>query len=90
MMRLYDWGVAADARGGRKVAPVGVTDQEQRARDRMLDALGAVPVGVTARGWVIPMAYAPSARNYQRFEMTVRAERDASGAVQVIMGGGSD
>lgn len=86
-MRLYDWGVATDAHGGRRVAPIGVTDQEQRARDRMLDALGAVPVGMTARGWVTPMAYAPSVSGYQRYEMTVRAVRDASGAVQVITDG---
>jgi hypothetical protein len=88
-MRLYDWGIATDARGGRKVAPVGVSDQEQRARDRMLDALGTVPVGLAARGWVIVMAYAPSAGGYQRYEMTVRAERDASGAVRVITDGGN-
>jgi hypothetical protein len=88
-MRLYDWGVATDAHGGRKVAPVGVTDQEQRARERMLNALGTVPAGITARGWVILMAYAPSAGGYQRYEMTVRAERDASGAVQVITDGGN-
>jgi len=58
VIRLYEWGVAADVRGGRRVAPVGVTDQEQRAQDRMLDALRAVPEGITARGWVTVMSYA--------------------------------
>ena len=34
----------------------------------MLDALGAVPVGMTARGWVTAMSYVPSVRGYQRYE----------------------
>jgi hypothetical protein len=89
-MRLYDWGVATDAPGGRRVAPVGVTDQEHRAQDRMVEALRAVPEGIVARGWVMAMSYAPSARGYQRYELTLRAERDTSGAVELIVGGGSD
>jgi hypothetical protein len=84
VIRLYDWGVATDVRGGRRVAPVGVSDQEQRARERMVEALRAVPAGITARGWVTAMFYAPSAFDYQRYGMVVRAERDASGAVQMI------
>jgi hypothetical protein len=86
-MRLYDWGVATEVAGWRRVAPVGVTDQEQRACDRMVEALSAVPSGTVARGWVMAMSYAPSMRAYQRYEMTVQAERDTSGTVQLTVNG---
>jgi hypothetical protein len=82
--RLYDWGVAADVRGGRRVAPVGVSSQEQQACERMVEALRALPAGITARGWVTAMAYAPSVLVYQRYGLILQAERDASGAVQMI------
>ena len=78
MMCLFEWGVATDVRGGRRVAPVGVTDKELRAQSRMLEALSAVPEGVTARGWVMLMIYAPGASSYQRFDLLVRADRDAN------------
>jgi hypothetical protein len=90
VMWLFDWGVATDVAGGRRVAPVGVSDQEQRARQRMVEALGAVPAGVQARGWVMTMAYVPSASGYQRFDLTVQAERDASGTVRLISGCGGE
>jgi hypothetical protein len=83
-MRLYDWGVAVDVTGGRRVAPVGVSDQQERASERMVQALCAVPAGITARGWVTAMSYAPSTSGYQRYGLVVRAERDASGAVQLL------
>jgi hypothetical protein len=89
-MRLYDWGIEADVAGGRRVAPVGVTDRQQRACERMVEALCAVPGGVTARGWVTVVRYAPSVSGYQRYELVVRAERDAGGAVELIPGGDSD
>jgi hypothetical protein len=82
-MRLYDWGVASDVTGGR-VAPVGVSDQQERARERMVQALRAVPAGITARGWVTAMSYAPSTSGYQRYGLVVRAERDTSGAVKLL------
>jgi hypothetical protein len=86
-MRLYDWGVAADVAGGRRVAPIGVSDQPQRAQQQMVEALRAVPVGVRARGWVMTMAYVPNLSGYQRYELAVQAERDASGTVRLIDGG---
>lgn len=86
-MRLYDWGVATEVAGWRRVAPVGVTDEEQRARDHMVEALSAVPAGTLACGWVMAMSYAPSMRGYQRYELTVQAERDTSGAVQLTING---
>jgi hypothetical protein len=85
-MRLYDWGVATEVAGGRRVAPVGVTDQEQQARERMVEALSAVPAGTVARGWVMVMSYLPSMSGYQRYELTVQAERDISGTVQLTVG----
>ena len=85
-MRLFDWGVATEVAGGRRVAPVGVTDQEQQARERMVEALSAVPAGTVARGWVMAMSYLPSMSGYQRYELTVQAERDTSGTVQMTVG----
>jgi hypothetical protein len=85
-MRLFDWGVATEVAGGRRVAPVGVTDQEQQARERMVEALSAVPAGTVARGWVMVMSYVPSMSGYQRYELTVQAERDTSGTVQLTVG----
>jgi hypothetical protein len=85
-MLLYDWGVATEVAGWRRVAPVGVTDQEQRARERMAEALSAVPTGTVARGWVMAMSYVPSMHGYQRYDLTVEAERDTSGAVQLTVG----
>jgi len=86
-MRLYDWGVATEVAGWRRVAPVGVTDQEQRARERMVEALSAVPADTVARGWVTAMSYVPSMSGYQRYELTVQAERDTSGAVLLTVSG---
>jgi len=86
-MRLFDWGVATEVAGWRRVAPVGVTDQEQQARERMVEALDAVPAGTAARGWVMAMSYVPSMSGYQRYELTVQAERDTSGAVRLTAGG---
>ena len=86
-MRLYDWGVATEVAGGRRVAPVGVTDREPQARERMVEALSAVPAGTVARGWVMEMSYVPRMTGYQRYELTVQAERDNSGAVQLTASG---
>ena len=78
-MRLYEWAVAElDSRP----TPVGVTDQEERARDQMLEALTAVPLGISARGWVTVVYYSPSARGYLRYESPVQVSRDACGAVR--------
>jgi hypothetical protein len=84
VMRLYDWDVAADVAEGRRVAPIGVSDQAQRAQQRMVEALREVPQGVTAHGWVTTMAYVPKLSGYQRYELAVQAERDASGTVRLI------
>jgi hypothetical protein len=67
---------------------IGVTDQEQWARKRMLDTLCEVPLGGTVCGWVIRVAGTPSTGNDEHYEFVVKAERDASGAVQVTEGGG--
>jgi hypothetical protein len=88
VMLLYDWGVAADVAGGRRVAPVGVSDQPQRAQQRMVEALQAVPAGVTARGWVMTMAYVPGLRGYQHYDLAIQAERDATSTVHMISGNG--
>jgi hypothetical protein len=86
-MWLFDWGVSADVAGGRRVTPVGVSDLQERAQEQMVQALRAVPAGVTARGWVMVMSYVPSACGYQRHEFAVRAERDADGGMLMIAGG---
>jgi hypothetical protein len=38
VVRLYDWGVAADVAEGQRVAPIGVSDQPQRTQQRMVEA----------------------------------------------------
>jgi hypothetical protein len=86
VMRLHDWGIAADVAEGRRVAPIGVSDQPQRAQQRMVEALREVPPGVTARGRVMTMAYVPKLSGYQRYELAVQAERDESGTVRLITG----
>lgn len=80
MILLYEWGVA-ELSSGHGPRSVGVTDQEQRATERMLEALTALPPGVPARGWVTVVSYSPSAGPYLRHESPVQASRDAFGAV---------
>src|ERR1700727_2533132 len=52
LTRLYEWGVVADVRGRPRKLPAGVTNRALQARALMLEALGAVPGGVPATGWV--------------------------------------
>ena len=75
-------------RGGqRRLSPVGVTDEEPRARARMLEALDAVPAGIPARGWVTVMRYVPGLNIYDRYHTPIRAEREPGGEVRWIIGG---
>jgi hypothetical protein len=39
---------------------------------------------VTARRWVMTMACVPKLSGYQRYELAVQAEPDASGTVRLI------
>jgi hypothetical protein len=50
----------------------------------MVEALRGVPPGVTARRWVMTMACVPKLSGYQRYELAVQAEPDASGTVRLI------
>jgi len=86
-MRLYDWGVAPEAAGAIRAGAVGVSGEQQRAQVLMVEALHAMPAGVTARGWVTVMFYVPKERGYQRYGLAVWAERDASGAVTLLTDG---
>ncbi len=54
----------------------------------MLEALGEVPDGVPARGWVTVVRYVPGLNIYDRYHTPVRAERDSGGAVRMVLGGG--
>lgn len=81
-MRLYEWAVATGAGDRQRVSPVGVTDKAPRAEARMLEALGKVPDGVPACGWVTVMAYVPAIGGYDRFQTPVRAERAPDGAIR--------
>jgi hypothetical protein len=87
VIRLYDWGVAPEAAGAIRAGAVGVSDDQQRAQALMVQALHAVPAGVTARGWVTVMFYVPKQRGYQRHALAAWAERDASGTVTLLTGG---
>ena len=85
MTRMYEWAVATGAGAGLRVSPVGVTDKAPRAEARMLEALGEVPDGVPACGWVTVMAYVPVIGGYDRFQTPVRAERRPDGTVRAHM-----
>jgi hypothetical protein len=50
----------------------------------MVEALRGVPPGVTARRWVMTMACVPKLSGYQRYELAVQAEPDASGTVRLM------
>jgi hypothetical protein len=86
-MRLFEWGVATERAGERTLSPVGITDEEPRARARMLEALREVPDDVPARGWVTVVRYVPGLNIYDRYHTPVRAERDPGGAVRMLTGG---
>jgi hypothetical protein len=86
-MRLFEWGIATERGGQRRLSPVGVTDEEPRARARMLEALDAVPAGIPARGWVTVMRYVPGLNIYDRYHTPIRAERKPGGEVRWIIGG---
>jgi len=88
--RLFEWGVATERGGQRTLSPVGITDAEPLARARMLEALGEVPDGVPARGWVTVVRYVPGLNIYDRYHTPVRAERDPGGAVRMVLGSGDD
>jgi hypothetical protein len=89
-MRLYEWGIA-EVDSAHESRTVGVTDQEDRARDRVLEALTELPDGIAARGWVT-VVYYTSANNgsYLRHWSPVQASRDASGLVQWTTTGDDD
>jgi hypothetical protein len=52
----------------------------------MLEALGEVPDGISARGWVTVVRYVPGLNSYDRYQTPIRAERDPGGAVRMLMG----
>lgn len=90
MKRMYEWGIATESGGQPKVSPVGVTDDEPRARTRMLEALGAVPGGVPVTGWVTVLVYVSSQNSYDRFQTPVLIVRDASGGLEWLAGDGHE
>lgn len=85
---MYEWAVAAGTGEALRVSPVGVTDDETRARARMLEALGAVPDGVPACGWVTVMDYVPLTNGYDRYQTPVHVEGDAGCAIRAVRGSG--
>ena len=87
MKRLFEWGIATESGGRKRLSPVGVTDDEPNARTRMLDALGAVPRGVPATGWVTVVEYVPARSGYDRFQTPVLVARDKSGSLEWLVGG---
>jgi hypothetical protein len=83
---VFEWGIAADAGGRPAPSPVGISDDEPRARSRMLEALGGLPAGVAATGWVTILGLAPSQITYIRLDTPVLVVRDGSGALQWLAG----
>ena len=86
MRRMFEWGIATDSGGRLRLSPVGVTDDEPRARARMLEALGAVPEGVPVTGWVTVLMYVPARNGYDRFQTPVLVARAPSGEEQWLAG----
>jgi hypothetical protein len=88
LTRLYEWGVVADVRGRPRKLPAGVTNRALQARALMLEALGAVPGGVPATGWVTELDIARS--GFDRQQTSVLVMREASGAVVWLTGGADE
>ncbi len=84
LSRLYEWGVVADVRGRPRLLPAGVTNYALQARALMLEALGAVPGGVPATGWVTELDVVRN--GFDRQQTSVLVMRDASGAVLWLTG----
>ena len=84
--QLFEWCVATGPGNSPRVSPVGVSDAEPQARERMLEALEEVPQGVPARGWVVAMLYLPLLCSYERYEIRVRAERTETGGLHIVAG----
>jgi len=53
----------------------------------MLEALGAVPTGIPARGWVVALLYLPVLCCYDRYETRLCAERTENGTLRLVAGG---
>jgi len=88
LTRLYEWGVVADVRGRPRLLPAGVTNHAMQARVLMLEALGAVPEGVPATGWVTELDVVRN--GFDRQQTSILVMRDASGAVSWLTGQGGE
>ena len=84
LTHLYEWGVVADVRGRPRLLPAGVTNHALQARALMLEALGAVPGGLPATGWVTEIDVVRD--GFDRRQTSVLVMRDASGAVLWLTG----
>jgi hypothetical protein len=84
LSRLYEWGVVADVRGRPRSLPAGVSSRALQARALMLEALGAVPGGVPATGWVTELDVVRD--GFDRRQTSVLVMRDASGVVRWLTG----
>ena len=88
LSRLYEWGVVADVRGRPRLPPAGVTNHALRARALMLEALGAVPGGVPATGWVTELDVMRN--GFDRHQTSVLVMRDVAGEVRWLTGGAGE
>jgi hypothetical protein len=78
---LFEWGIFCPHAAGPGLSPVGVTDSAPRARERMLDALGTVPDGVVACGWVAVLALGDDRLTYDVLATLMRVHRDSHGGL---------
>lgn len=81
-MQLFEWGIASNAKGQPGLHVIGVTGSAPGAQARMLTALGDVPAGVLARGWVTRLALGADRLTYDRLDTLVRVNRDGHGTVR--------
>ena len=66
---------------GAGVASGAITGSAPGAQAQMLEALRAVPAGISARGWVTAWRCALTGLTYNRLDTLVRVTRDANGTV---------
>jgi hypothetical protein len=89
MTLLYEWAVARVIEGQSHVSPVGVTDNEYRARRHLLEAFASVPHGLVVQGSVtaVMLARHEYESRYERLETCITAIRDVQGVVHFVVEG---
>jgi DNA-binding XRE family transcriptional regulator len=82
-MQLFEWGMTSKApRISASTRSVGITDAAHQARNRMLEALSAVPAGLLARGWITAVALGADRLTYDRLDTIALVIREKNGQLR--------